>query len=92
MERDQLEIYVRHTTEERWCNYRGDWLPRRESAISFSSSVDALQFCRAFHVEGILVTFAPTGLEMCRVSVVALLGTRLTADVQARSLARGHSS
>jgi hypothetical protein len=91
METEPLQILIRHATEERWCNYRGDWLPRRESAISFTSNVDALHFCRMFRVEGILVTFAQPGSEVYRMPVEALLGTRLAADVRARAAER-HSA
>lgn len=81
MKTEPLQIFIRHGTEDRWCNYRGDWLPRRQSAISFSSNVDALHFCRMVRIHGILVTFAQTGTEIYRVPVDALLGARLAADV-----------
>ena len=92
METDHLQIFIRHAAEERWCNYRGDWLPRRQSAISFASNVDALHFCRMFHVHGILVTFTQTGAEIYRVPVEALLGVRLAADIHTRTAEKRNSA
>jgi hypothetical protein len=92
MEAEPLEIFIRHATEERWCNYRGDWLPRRQSAISFTSNVDALHFCRMFHVQGVLVTFGRTGTEVYRVPVEMLLGTRLAANVHTRDAEKRNSA
>ena len=70
-----VSIFLRHNTTSRWCGAGGDWLPERHHAVRFATNIDALVYCQALDVRGLLVAFDAGGNEIYRLNVDRILDT-----------------
>ena len=70
-----VSIFLRHNTASRWCGAGGDWLPERHHAVRFATNIDALVYCQALDVRGLLVAFDAGGKEIYRLNVDKILDT-----------------
>jgi hypothetical protein len=50
-----ITIYLRHAAQPLWCAAGGKWHAERERAIRFSSNIDALIYCQAVRLNGVVV-------------------------------------
>lgn len=50
-----VTIYLRHASQPLWCAAGGRWHAERARAIRFSSNIDALIYCQAVRLNGIVV-------------------------------------
>jgi hypothetical protein len=50
-----VSIYLRHAAHSLWCAAGGQWHAERERAIRFSSNIDALIYCQAVRLNGVVV-------------------------------------
>jgi hypothetical protein len=80
-----VSIFLRHNMTSRWCGAGGDWLPERHYAVRFATNIDALVYCQALDVRGLLVAFDPGGREVYRLNVDRILDT-MADDPLVRSL------
>ena len=70
-----ISIFLQHTVSSRWCGAGGDWLPERHHAVRFATNIDALVYCQALNVRGLLVAFDAGGMEVYRLNVDKILDT-----------------
>src|ERR1041385_164830 len=70
-----VAIFLRHDTESRWCGAGGEWLPERRHAVRFATNIDALAYCQALNVRGLLVAFDASGREVYQLEVEKILET-----------------
>lgn len=70
-----ISIFLRHNRISRWCGAGGDWLPERHHAVRFATNIDALVYCQALDVRGLLVGFDAQGKEIYRLNVDSILDT-----------------
>jgi hypothetical protein len=77
-------IFLRHNTAPRWCGAGGDWLPERGRAVRFASNIDALVYCQALDVRGLLVAFDVRGREVYQLNVESILDV-VAQDPEVRS-------
>lgn len=68
-----ISIFLRHNTALRWCGAGGDWLADRRHAVRFATSVDALVYCQALNVRGLLVAFDQGGREVYQLNMDKIL-------------------
>ena len=80
-----ISIFLRHNAASRWCGAGGDWLPERHHAVRFATNIDALVYCQALDVRGLLVAFDAGGKEIYRLHVDKILDT-MADDPCVRSL------
>ena len=53
----EVTVYLRHSVDHLWCAAGGKWHSERARAIRFSSNIDALIYCQALHLTGVIVGF-----------------------------------
>jgi len=82
-----IGIFLRHNTASRWCGAGGDWLPERRYAVRFATNIDALVYCQALDVRGLLVAFDAGGREVYQLNVDKILDA-MAGDPRVRLLFR----
>jgi hypothetical protein len=50
-----VAVYLKHSAAPLWCAAGGKWHAERNRAIRFSSNIDALIYCQALRLNGIIV-------------------------------------
>ena len=50
-----VTIYLKHAAHQLWCAAGGKWHVDRDRAIRFSSNIDALIYCQAVRLNGVVV-------------------------------------
>lgn len=78
----RAEIVLRHRTEARWCSAGGEWVDERRRAVRFASNLDALVYCQAIGVGGVVMAFDHEGtllyaLHVDRIMEAICAATRL---------------
>lgn len=68
-----IGVFLRHTTIDCWCGAGGDWLGERGRAIRFATNIDALVYCQALNLRGVLVAFDEGGREIYQLNVNKIL-------------------
>lgn len=68
-----VAIFLRHNEAARWCGAGGDWLAERHHAVRFATNIDALVYCQALDVRGLLVAFDAGGREVYQLNVDKIL-------------------
>jgi hypothetical protein len=77
-------IFLRHNTTSHWCGAGGDWLAERRHAVHFATNIDALVYCQALDVRGVLVAFDADGREVYQLDVDKILDA-MADDPRVRS-------
>lgn len=79
------EIVLRHPTMECWCGAGGDWVEERMRAVRFITNLDALVYCQALGLSGVIVAFDGTGRQIYELSVDRVLDA-ISTDTRVQSL------
>jgi|SRR5687767_12336987 len=66
-------VYLRHSQDNLWCAAGGQWHFERTRAIRFSSNIDALIYCQAVHLNGIIIGFDRSDRPMYQLRIDRLL-------------------
>jgi hypothetical protein len=83
---ERSEILLRHPASPYWCAAGGVWLEDRELAVRFSTNLDALVYCEALGVRGVVVAFDESGGILYEINVEIILDA-ISADPRIRSVA-----
>ena len=84
------QILLRHPTSDFWCGAGGVWVERRSQAVRFSTNLDALVYCEALGVRGVVVAFDAAGRTLYELNVEMILEA-IASDSMIRSLAARYS-
>jgi len=66
-------ILLRQHGAECWCAAGGLWVESRQRAVRFATNLDALVYCQAVGVRGIVVGFDHAGVTLYELNVDAIL-------------------
>lgn len=66
-------IYIRAVDETSWCASAGTWVSDRAHAMRFRSNIEAMVFCQAVGVGGLLVGYDAADSELYTLSINAML-------------------
>ncbi len=69
------QVFIRHPQKQLWRSFPGGWITDRNGAVRFETNIDALTFCRAAAVHGVLVGVSGKGAELYEISVVSIVDT-----------------
>ena len=83
--RGRAEIVLRHRSAECWCSAGGDWTVYRERAVRFATNLDALVYCQAMGMNGVVVAFDEFGGKLYELSVDRVLEV-VSADPAIREI------
>ena len=81
------EIVLRHPTMGCWCGAAGEWVTERTRAVRFITNLDALVYCQALGLSGVIVAFDETGRQVYALSVDKVLDA-ISSDIRVQSLLR----
>jgi hypothetical protein len=84
----RAEILLRHPTSQRWCSAGGAWVEERARAVRFVTNLDALVYCEALGVSGMVVAFDEAGRRIYELSVARMLAA-LSEDPRFQSARAG---
>ena len=85
------EILLRHPVSAFWCGAGGVWVERRSQAVRFSTNLDALVYCEALGVRGVVVAFDAGGRTLYELNVEMILEA-IASDTMIRSLAARYNA
>jgi hypothetical protein len=80
------EILLRHPASPFWCGAGGVWLEGRAQAVRFSTNLDALVYCEALGVRGVVVAFDESGGTLYELNVEVILDA-ISSDPRIRDMA-----
>jgi len=83
---ERSEILLRHPASPYWCGAGGVWLEGRAQAVRFSTNLDALVYCEALGVRGVVVAFDESGGMLYELNVEIILDA-ISADPRIRHMA-----
>ena len=66
-------VFIRHPQKALWRSFPGGWIADRNRAVRFETNIDALTFCRAAAVHGVLVGFSGKGAELYEIPVDSIV-------------------
>lgn len=70
------EVFIRHPAAHHlWRSFFGSWVDDRRGALRFETNVDALTYCRAAGLDGVLVGFSGQGAELYEIEADTILRT-----------------
>ena len=81
----RAEIVLQHKEEQRWCSAGGEWVTQRERAVKFATNLDALVYCQAVGIDGVVVAFDQFGGKMYELNVDKILDA-VSADPDIRAI------
>jgi hypothetical protein len=81
----RAEIVLQHKAGPCWCSAGGEWVTQRERAVKFATNLDALVYCQALGVDGVVVAFDQFGGKMYELNVDRILDA-VSADPDIRAI------
>jgi hypothetical protein len=67
------EIFIRHCDSALWATDSHSWSPDRDAALRFRMNIDAIAYCRAANVRGVLTAFDHDGAQIYELEINSLL-------------------
>jgi hypothetical protein len=68
-----VTIFLKHAAHALWCAAGGKWHADRQRAIRFSSNIDALIYCQAVRLNGVVVGIDSYSNEIYQLQIDRLL-------------------